>query len=277
MSKKKVSFQGLKGAYSDLVCRELYKDYKTLPCKTFQDTLEAVSCGQAKFAIIPVENNIAGRVADMHFLLENIKLKIVAEHYQKVEHHLMTLEGIELKKVRKVYSHIHALSQCKNNIKKLKLVPLNYMDTAGAAKYINESEEKDIAAIASKLASEIYGLKILKKNFEDKKDNITRFLIFSKNSIKLDINKRIITSIVFNTKNKAASLYNALGGFAKNNINLTRLESFFVNKDFKQFSFIIDVESHPDLKNFKNALYVLKKYSTKVRILGYYPASSFRK
>ncbi len=277
MENKKVSFQGLSGAYSDLVCRELYKDYKTLPCKTFQDTLEAVSRGLAKFAIIPVENNIAGRVADMHFLLENIKLKIVAEHYQKVEHHLMTREEVELKKVKKVYSHRHALSQCKNKIKQFKLIPINYMDTAGAAKFIKNSQEKDIAAIASKLASEIYGLKVLKQNFEDKKDNITRFLIFSKKSIELDINKRIITSIVFNTKNVAASLYNALGGFAKNNINLTRLESFFVNKDFKQFSFIIDVESHPDLKNFKDALGVLKKYSTKVRILGYYPASSFRK
>ncbi len=277
MSKKIVSFQGLEGAYSDLVCRELFKDYKTLPCETFQEALEAVDIGNAKFAIIPVENNIAGRVADMHFLLENLKLKIIAEHYYKIEHHLMAKQGTTLKNIKQVLSHTHALSQCKKNIKKLKLIPTNHMDTAGAAKYVRESKDKKISAIASKLASKIYDLKILKKNFEDSKENVTRFLVFSKTNIKIDQKQKIITSIVFNTKNSPASLYNALGGFAENSINLTRLESFFVNKDFKQFSFIIYVESHPDKKNFKNALNILKKFSTKVKILGYYPASSFRK
>ncbi len=277
MPKKIVSFQGLEGAYSDLVCRELFRDYRTLPCETFQEALEAVDIGNAKFAIIPVENNIAGRVADMHFLLENLKLKIIAEHYYKIEHHLMAKPGTTLKNIKQVFSHTHALSQCKKNIKKLKLIPINHMDTAGAAKYVKENKDKKISAIASKLASKIYNLKILKKNFEDSKENVTRFLVFSKTNIKIDQGQRIITSIVFNTKNSPASLYNALGGFAENSINLTRLESFFVNKDFKQFSFIIDVESHPDSKSFKNALNILKKFSTKVKILGYYHASSFRK
>jgi prephenate dehydratase len=277
MSKKVVSFQGLHGAYSDLVCREFYKNYKTLPCDTFQKTLDSVESGDAQLAIIPVENNIAGRVADMHFLLENIKLKIVAEHYHRIEHHLMSKKNCNLKKITKVYSHNHALSQCRKNIKRLKLIPINFMDTAGAAKFVRESKKNELSAVASMLASKIYDLKIIKKNFEDKKDNITRFLVFSKTSNKLDLKKKIITSIVFNTKNLPASLYNALGGFAINEINLTRLESFFVNKDFKQFSFIIDVEAHPNNESFQKAIRVLKKFSAKVRILGYYEASSFRK
>ena len=277
MSKKIVSFQGIEGAYSDLVCRKFYKDYRTLPCKSFEKTLDAVRYNKAHFAIIPVENNIAGRVADMHFLLENIKLKIVAEHYHRIEHHLMAKKDCSLKNLKKVYSHTHALSQCINNIKKCNLEAINFMDTTGAAKFVKNIKDKEIGAIASKLASEIYNLKILKKNFEDKKENITRFLVFSKNSIKINKNKKIITSIVFNTKNLPASLYNALGGFAVNNINLTRLESFFVNKDFKQFSFIIDVESHPECAAFKKAIKILEKHSTKVSILGFYAASPFRK
>ncbi len=248
-----------------------------MPCESFQKTLDAVTSGKADLALIPVENNIAGRVADIHFLLENIKLKIVAEHYEKIEHHLMTKKGVIIKNLRKVYSHVHALSQCKKNIEKYGLEPVNYIDTAGAAKFVRDSEKDNVSAIASKLASKIYDLKILKKNFEDRKENITRFLVFSKKSFKIDTKKKVITSIVFYTKNVPASLYKALGGFAENSVNLTRLESFFVNKDFKQFSFIIDVESHPEKKNFISALKVLKSFSTKVRILGFYVASPFRK
>ena len=277
MKKKIVSFQGIDGAYADLVCRKFYRNYKTLPCETFQKTLDAVSKGFANLALIPVENNIAGRVADMHLLLEKIELKVVAEHYHKVEHHLMSKKNVSLKNINKVYSHTHALSQCRANIEKLKLEPVNYIDTAGAAKFVRDSQDSDISAIASMLASEIYELRILKKNLQDRKDNITRFLVFSKSSPKINMDRKVITSIVFNTKNIPASLYKALGGFAENSINLTRLESFFVNKDFKQFSFIIDVESHPDNGSFKKALKVLKSFSSKFRILGFYEASKFRK
>ena len=277
MKKKIVSFQGIYGAYSDLVCRKFYRTYETLPCETFQKTLDAVSKGVANLALIPVENNIAGRVADMHLLLEKIELKIVAEHYHKVEHHLMSKKDVSLKNINKVYSHTHALSQCRSNIEKLKLQPVNYIDTAAAAKFVRDSEDSDISAIASMLASEIYELRILKKNLQDRRDNITRFLVFSKSSPKINMDRKVITSIVFNTKNIPASLYKALGGFAENSINLTRLESFFVNKDFKQFSFIIDVESHPDNGSFKKALKVLKSFSSKFRILGFYEASKFRK
>ena len=276
MKKKIISFQGLEGAYSDLVCRKYYKGYETIPCYSFEQAINTVERKEAEIALIPVENNIAGRVADMHFLLENINLKVIAEHYHKIEHHLMTKRNLKLTDVKKVFSHIHALGQCKNNIRKLKLQANNFIDTAGAAKFVSESSDNNIAAIASKLASEIYDLKIIKKNFQDAKNNITRFLVFSRKSKKISTKKKVITSVVFNTKNLPASLYKALGGFASNSINLTRLESFFVNKDFKQFSFLIDVESHPDSSTFKKALEVLNDYSTKVRIIGYFEASDFR-
>ena len=276
MKKKIISFQGLEGAYSDLVCRKYYKGYETIPCYSFEQAINTVERRKAEIALIPVENNIAGRVADMHFLLENINLKVIAEHYHKIEHHLMTKKNLKLTDVKKVFSHIHALGQCKNNIRKLRLQAYNFIDTAGAAKFVSESSDNNVAAIASKLASEIYDLKIIKKNFQDSKNNITRFLVFSRKSKKISTKKKVITSVVFNTKNLPASLYKALGGFASNSINLTRLESFFVNKDFKQFSFLIDVESHPDSSTFKKALEVLNDYSTKVRIIGYFEASDFR-
>ena len=276
MKKKIISFQGLEGAYSDLVCRKYYKGYETIPCYSFEQAIDTVERRKAEIALIPVENNIAGRVADMHFLLENINLKVIAEHYHKIEHHLMTKRNLKLTDIKKVFSHIHALGQCKNNIRKLRLQANNFIDTAGAAKFVSESSDNNVAAIASKLASEIYGLKIIKKNFQDSKNNITRFLVFSRKSKKISTKKKVITSVVFNTKNLPASLYKALGGFASNSINLTRLESFFVNKDFKQFSFLIDVESHPDSRTFKKALEVLNDYSTKVRIIGYFEASDFR-
>ena len=276
MKKKIISFQGLEGAYSDLVCRKYYKGYETIPCYSFEQAINTVERRKAEIALIPVENNIAGRVADMHFLLENINLKVIAEHYHKIEHHLMTKRNLKLTDVKKVFSHIHALGQCKNNIRKLRLQANNFIDTAGAAKYVSESSDNNVAAIASKLAAEIYDLKIIKKNFQDSKNNITRFLVFSRKSKKISTKKKVITSVVFNTKNLPASLYKALGGFASNSINLTRLESFFVNKDFKQFSFLIDVESHPDSRTFKKALKVLNDYSTKIRIIGYFEASDFR-
>ena len=276
MKKKIISFQGLEGAFSDLVCRKYYKGYETIPCYSFEQAINTVERRKAEIALIPVENNIAGRVADMHFLLENINLKVIAEHYHKIEHHLMTKRNLKLTDVKKVFSHIHALGQCKNNIRKLKLQANNFIDTAGAAKFVSESNDNNVAAIASKLAAEIYDLKIIKKNFQDSKNNITRFLVFSRKSKKISTKKKVITSVVFNTKNLPASLYKALGGFASNSINLTRLESFFVNKDFKQFSFLIDVESHPDSRTFKKALKVLNDYSTKIRIIGYFEASDFR-
>ena len=234
---KIISFQGLPGAYSDLVCRKFYGNHKTLPCSTFEQTLSAVENEQAETALIPVENNLAGRVADMHFLLEKISLKIVAEHYHKIEHHLLAKKNSKVANINNVYSHSHALSQCRNNLKKFNLNPVHFIDTAGAAKFVSESEDASLAAIASELSSSIYKLRILKRNFEDKKNNVTRFLVFSKKSKKISTDKKVITSIVFNTKNLPASLYKALGGFASNGINLTRLESFLLTEILNSFLF----------------------------------------
>ena len=165
MKKKVISFQGLHGAYSDLVCRKFYKSLKTLPCNTFGEAILAVEEGSADLAMIPVENNIAGRVADMHFLLEKINLKIVAEFYHKIEHHLMSIKQSDIKKITKVYSHIHALSQCTKNIKKHKLDAINFIDTAGAAKFISEEKDESLAAIGSELSSKNIWVKNLKKKF----------------------------------------------------------------------------------------------------------------
>lgn len=273
---KVISFQGMYGAYSDLVCRKFFKSYKTMPCKTFEETLRAVVSNKSTLAMIPVENTIAGRVADMHLLLERTNLKIIAEYFHKIEHHLLGKRKSRLKDIEDVYSHVHALTQCKKNILRTKLNPINFIDTAGAASYIANSQKITDGAIASELSAKIYNLRILKKNMEDSPINITRFLVFSKSFCKVNIDKKVITTIVFNTRNLPASLYKALGGFATNGINLTRLENFFSNKNFEQSSFLIDIESHPEKKSFLNAYEELKYYSSKVKILGYYEASNYR-
>lgn len=273
---KKISFQGSHGAYSDLVCRKYYKTYKTLPCNTFEETLEAVVKDRSDIAMIPVENSIAGRVADMHGLLEKTNLKIIAEYFNKIEHHLLAKHKSSINTIKKVYSHTHALTQCKQNILKSKITPINFIDTAGAAEYISKTSDYSEAALASELSAKIYNLKILKKNMQDENENITRFLVFSKNFKKVNINKRVITTLIFETRNLPAALYKALGGFATNSINLTRLENFFVNKKFQQSSFIIDLECHPEKNSFINALEELKYFSSKVKILGYYEASNYR-
>ena len=191
MKVKKISFQGLEGAYSHLGCSKFYKIYKPFPCATFEEALNKVDQNKVDLALIPVENNIAGRVADMHVLLQSLKLKIIAEHYLKIEHNLLINKNNKIENIKYVFSHIHALSQCKKNIKKFGIKPINYIDTAGAAKFISENNNNENAAIASELASEIYDLKIIKKNVEDENNNITRFLAFSKKSEKVNLKKKL--------------------------------------------------------------------------------------
>ena len=274
--RKKVSFQGIHGAYSDLVCRKYYKNYITLPCKTFEDTMNSVANDKAEIAMIPVENSLAGRVTDMHLILQQTQLKIIAEYYHKIEHNLLSKNNAKIQDLLLIYSHEQALAQCKDSIKKLNKTPIKYDDTAGAALFVSKSKSKSNGAIASDLAAKIYKLKILKKNFQDKKNNITRFLVFSKKQKKISSRKKTRTTIVFETKNLPASLYKALGGFANNGINLSRLESFFVNEEFRQSSFLLDIESHPNNNSFRKALNELKKYSISIKILGYYEAASLK-
>ena len=273
---KKIAFQGMHGAYSDLVCRKFYKSYKTYPCLTFEKTLSSVSDKTVELAMIPVENSIAGRVTDMHILLENTNLKIIAEYYHRVEHHLLGKKNVKINDLKNVYSHSHALNQCKKNINKLGLNSINFIDTAGAAEFISKSNNSENSAVASELAAKIYNLKIFKKNFEDEINNVTRFLVFSKTSVKVSLKKKVMTTLTFKTKNLPASLYKALGGFATNGINLTRLENFFMNKNFDQSSFLIDVECHPEKEAFLQALKELSYYASNVKILGYYIASKYR-
>ena len=269
-----ISFQGLPGAYSHLVCKKYYPNFKTLPCENFEDTFKAVEMNKADLAMIPIENSTAGRVSDIHFLIQNTKLKIVAEYYQKIEHCLLSNKNTKLNDIKKIYSHEQAILQCRNTIKKYGVKTVNYLDTAGAAKLISQSKDKSKAAIASSLAAEIYGLEIKKKQLQDKQNNTTRFLVFSKKSIEVSIKKKVRTTLVFKTKNVPAGLYMALGGFANNGINLSRLESFFVNEQFKQSWFIVDVDCHPELKSFKKAIMELKKYSLVINILGHYEAAN---
>ena len=271
---KIISFQGLPGAYSDLVCKKHFAEFDTLPCENFEETFKAVENDKATLAMIPVENSIAGRVSDIHFLIQNTKLKIVAEYYQEIEHCLLSKKQTKLTDLKRIYSHEQALMQCRNTIKEYGIKTVNYLDTAGAAKLVSESKGNDKGAIASSLSAKIYGLKILRSQFQDKKNNTTRFLVFSKESTNISNKKKVRTTLVFETKNLPASLYMALGGFAKNNINLSRLESFFVNEEFKQSSFIVDVDCHYKQSSFKKAIKELKKYSLVIKILGCYEAAS---
>jgi prephenate dehydratase len=249
-----------------------------LCCKTFEDAFAKTKSIKNSKLLIPIENSIAGRVADIHYLLSSSKLKIEGEHFQKVEHCLLGLKEVSIKQIKTVRSHAQAIGQCKKNINKLKLQPIVAADTAGSAKYISEYQMESESAIASALAAKIYGLKILKKNFEDLKGNVTRFLIMSASARPKTYkkNKKYITSCIFRLKSVPSALYKALGGFAENKVNLTKLESFSTGNSFKQASFYLDIEGHIENLAVKKALSILKKHTEKLDILGVYFANSFR-
>ena len=229
-------------------------------------------------SVIPIENSLAGRVADIHYLLPKYKLKIIGEYFHKVEHCLLANRGVKLEDIKFVRSHAHAIGQCQKNLNKYKLTTVVAADTAGSAKYISENCSTSEAAIASSLAAKIYNLNILKKNFEDKKGNTTRFLIMKKNHKfpKFSKGKKFITTCIFMIKSTPGALFNALGGFAKNNVNLTKLESFAVNNTFLQTIFYLDIEGHAENKSVKQSIHELKKYTKKLDILGIYVADKFR-
>jgi prephenate dehydratase len=275
---KIIAFQGMPGAYSDLACRDVYPKLTTLPTATFVETFAAVEEGRARLAMIPIENSVAGRVADIHHLIPHQKLHIIAEHFQRVEHHLLAVPGAKLSDLRIVRSHVHALSQCRNVIRKLGLTAIVHADTAGAAKEIAERGDKSEAAIASELAASIYGLKSLKANIEDAAHNTTRFVILARDAV--DPGPKagpVMTSFVFRVRNIPAALYKALGGFATNGVNMTKLESYLVDGSFVSAQFYAEVDGHPETASVRLALEELTFYSDEVRILGVYPAHPFRK
>jgi prephenate dehydratase len=278
MSKIKIAFQGEKGAYSHIACEEIYKGAEIKNCATFEETFKIAFDDESIKAIIPLENSLAGRVADIHHLLPKYKLQIYGEHFQKVEHCLLSKQEAEFKDIEYVRSHAQAIGQCQNVIKKNKFKPIISADTAGSAKDLAEGDDKSIAAIASELAAKIYGLKILEKNIEDEASNVTRFLIMGRNirQPKHEKNKKYITTCVFRLKSEPSALYKSLGGFATNQINLTKLESFSVKNTFDQANFYLDLEGHIEEKAVQKSLEELSLHTKSLDILGVYEASTFR-
>jgi prephenate dehydratase len=272
-----IAFQGLPGAYSDLACRQAMPKFVSLPTEAFEDTFDAVRKGRARYAMIPIENSVAGRVADIHRLLPDSGLHIVAEHFQRVEHHLLAPKGATLKTVRTVHSHVHALGQCRKAIRKLHLKPIVHVDTAGAAAEIAARGDPTQAAIASALAGKIYGLKSLKANIEDAEHNTTRFVVLSKKPERRAGTGLLVTSFVFRVRNIPAALYKALGGFASNGVNMTKLESYMLGGNFHATQFYADIEGAPEDRSVQLALEELAFFSEELRILGTYPAHPFRR
>ena len=271
-----IAFQGAFGAYSDLACRRVFPEMATLPCNQFEDAFAAVREDRAALAMMPIENSVAGRVADIHHLMPDSGLFIIGEHFERVNHHLLGLPGTKLEAIRTVRSHVHALGQCRNFIRAHRLTPVVAADTAGSAAEIKERGDKSIAAIASELAGQIYGLVSLAENIEDADHNTTRFMIMSREPRWAPPGGLTVTTFVFNVKNVPAALYKAMGGFATNGVNMTKLESYMVGGNFTATQFYADVEAHPEDRPLVLALEELAFFSREVKILGVYPAHPLR-
>jgi prephenate dehydratase len=281
MSRKPiVAYQGIAGAYSHLACANALPDHDTLPCMSFEDMLTAVQEGEADRAMVPVENSVAGRVADIHHLLPESGLFIVGEYFQRVNHMLLGLPGTGLDELREVRAHPQGLAQCRKLIKRLGLRRVNHADNAGAAQEVAALGDKSVAAIASSLAAEIYGLEVLEDSVEDAPHNTTRFLVMARQGVVPPVgNGPCITTMVFQVRSVPAALYKALGGFATNGVNLTKLESYIIDGSFEAAQFYIDAEGHGEDVGMQHALEELRFFCPKgaVRILGTYPASPFRR
>ncbi len=277
MPKPKIAYQGEPGANSHIACVETHPDLEPLPCATFEEAFQAVKTGKAALAMIPIENTTAGRVADVHHLMPQSGLWIVGEHFLRIEFHLLVVPGAKLADVKEVHSHVHALGQCRKAIKTYKLKPVVAADTAGAARELAESGDKTRAAIATKLAAETYGLKIAAANIEDEEHNTTRFVILSKKRMDAKPhNGPVMTSFVFRVRNVPAALYKAMGGFATNGVNMTKLESYQLEGQFNATQFYSDVEGHPQHRPLQLALEELAFFTSYMHVLGTYPASPFR-
>ncbi len=273
------AFQGWPGANSDLACRQFFPELGTLPCRSFEETMAAVHEDRARLALLPVENSVAGRVADIHRLLPHSGLFITGERFQRVHHQLLGVPGATIGGIRRVHSHVHALGQCRCLIRELGIEAMVHADTAGAAAMVAERGDPSEAAIASHLAAELYRLDILLTDIEDTEHNTTRFLVMEKEPRwpPVEAPGPVITSFVFEVRSVPAALYKALGGFATNGINMTKLESYMVGGRFAQAQFYADVEGHPQDRRLTLALEELRFFSRDVEILGVYPAHPFRR
>ena len=274
---KTVAFQGEPGANSHLAIREVYPDCEALPCATFEDAFAAIASGEASLGMIPIENSVAGRVADIHHLMPDSGLHIVAEHFMPVRHQLMAPKGATLDDIKTVESHVHALGQCRKVIRELGIKPVVAADTAGSAREISEAGDKTRAAIATRLAAEIYDLSILAEDIEDESHNTTRFIVLAREARWAKSGSGpVITTFLFRVRNVPAALYKTLGGFATNGVNMTKLESYMVEGNFFATQFYADVEGHPEDKKVVFAFEELSFYTKDMKILGVYPAHPFR-
>jgi prephenate dehydratase len=278
-TRKRIAFQGEAGANSHIACREAYRSYLPMPCPTFEDAFAAVRSGRAQLGMIPIDNTVAGRVADIHHLMPRSGLHIVGEWFLPVQHQLMAPEGATLRTIKTVESHVHALGQCRNIIRKLRIAAVVAADTAGAAREVSEADDLSRAALATKLAAKIYGLKILKRDVADDKHNTTRFVVLARKPHWASRKeKRVVTTFVFQVRNIPAALYKALGGFATNGVNMTKLESYMVEGSFSATQFYADVQGHPKDRALQLALEELEFVSQPrtLKILGVYPGHALR-
>jgi prephenate dehydratase len=274
---RKIVFQGEPGANSHLAVHEAYPGCEAVPCATFEDAFAAISNGDAELGMIPIENSVAGRVADIHHLMPHSGLHIIAEHFMPVRHQLLAPKGATLADIKTVESHVHALGQCRKIIRKLGIKPVVAADTAGSAREVAEARDKTRASIATRLAAEIYGLDILAADIEDEDHNTTRFIVLSRDAVwaRADAGP-VITTFLFRVRNVPAALYKALGGFATNGVNMTKIESYIEGGAFSAAMFFCEVEGHPDERRLKLAMEELAFFSTSLSVLGVYPADPFR-
>jgi len=272
-----IAYQGEPGANSDIACRNVYPDWTPLSCASFEDAFAALSDGTAALGMIPIENSIAGRVADIHHFLPRSGLHIVGEYFLPIHFQLLGLKGSTIADLKTVHSHVHALGQCRKILRQHGLKPVVAGDTAGSAREVAEWKDKSKGSLATALAAEIYGLDILAENVEDETHNTTRFVVLSKTAQWAERGQDpLVTTFVFRVRNVPAALYKALGGFATNGVNMTKLESYMVEGEFSATQFLADVDGHPDDPHVKRALEELDFFSKEVRILGCYKAHPFR-
>jgi prephenate dehydratase len=279
-TKPKIAFQGENGANSDTACRAMFPTMEPLPCATFEDAFNAVDVGEADLAMIPIENTIAGRVADIHHILPQSKLFIVGEFFLPIHFQLMVLPGTPRSAIRTVHSHIHALGQCRKYIRNNGWKGVVASDTAGAARLIADMQDASQAALAPRLAASLYGLDIIEENVEDAEGNVTRFVVLSRKDARAERaapDELIMTTFIFQVRNIPAALYKAMGGFATNGVNMTKLESYQLGGAFTATQFYADIEGHPDDAHVKRALEELAFFSSQVRILGVYAAHPARR
>ena len=276
MTYKTIAYQGEPGANSHIACSNAYPSWTSVPCATFEDALAAISDGTVALGMIPIENSIAGRVADIHHLMPQSGLRIVGEYFLPIHFHLLGLKGARIEQLKTVHSHVHALGQCRKVIRRLGLIPHVAGDTAGSAREVAEWGDPAKASLATKLAAEIYGLEVLEAHVEDEASNTTRFVVLSKTGPWATCGGSVITTFLFRVRNVPAALYKALGGFATNGVNMNKLESYMINGAFTATQFLADVDAHPDEPGLKRALEELAFFSEEVRILGVYPAADWR-